>query len=316
MMMSRLACHAIPWTSLLALSSGCYESSLGDGDFARDTTEDVADRPEDHAGADSDGDADADADSDGDADDGRDAHDDGPTVEECPPVSFPAGRTELRLTHLGITAPAAMRNVILQTLIDDSMEYEDFIWLLKFDGLGSGTLVLTTGAGAKVPGTTCTYQFLAPAYPPDSMTMVETGDDFDLSREPIARLDVPMWAEGTAYPEPPLLILPLRELSIEGTFNADHLGIGSYDGATGVWRDSGTLVGKITVYDAKATVIDVLGMTLCGLISRAVGIPGDPSDDCQGDPATWPNPPDTSVGSEPAYNTSGSISATAVHILP
>jgi len=213
-------------------------------------------------------------------------------------------------------------NVVLQGLIDTSMDHEDFIWLLTFTDIGSGTLTLTTGSGVKVADTTCTYQFLDsldPDYPADSMTMSETGLDFDLSGAPIAELRVPMWSAGTAFPAAPLLVLPLRELDISGTFDAGHMRIGAYDPDSGSGADGGHLVGKVTVADANATVIDLLGETLCGLISGNTGVSGDPSDDCQGDPSTWAPPirrPDTTVGTEPAYNMTGDISAIAVHINP
>jgi hypothetical protein len=64
----------------------------------------------------------------------------------------------------------------------------------------------------------------------------------------------------------------------------------------------------------NATVIEDLGMTLCGLVANAQGVPADPSDDCQGDPTTWRYPPDTTVGTEPAYNMSAAIAASPVCI--
>jgi hypothetical protein len=249
-------------------------------------------------------------------DGGHDARDDAgaDTSEHCPPTAIAGGISEMRLRQLNITSPTTMVNVVLQGLITDSLERELFVWLLRFDGLESGTVHLETGSGQKVPGTTCTYEFLRSAFPPDSMTMTETGLDFELSGPPIARLDVPMWSEGTAYPDPPLLTLPLRELDISGTFSADHLFVGSYDAVGDLWTDGGLLQGKITVDDAKATVIDLLGMTLCGLISEARGVASDPTDDCQGDPTTWPNAPDTTVDGQPAYNLSGTIAASPVYI--
>ena len=258
-------------------------------------------------------------------DDGGDVRDDsggGDTAEQCPPTSFPSGTSEMRLRHLGITAPTAMVNAILQQLFDDSMDNEDFIWLLTFDGIGSGTLTLKTGSGQKVARTTCTYRFLDPDYPSDTMEMAETALAFDLSGDPIPELRVPMWSEGTEFPAAPLLILPLRELDISGTFDSTHMSIGTYDDVSGRWTDGGNLVGKVTAADAQATVIDLLGMTLCGLVSGETGVAGDPSDDCEGgnpatwNPATWERPPDALVGTEPAYNMQGTISATAVHVQP
>jgi hypothetical protein len=252
-------------------------------------------------------------------DGGVDVSDDsggGDTAEQCPPTSFPSGTTEMRLTHLQITLPTALSSGLLQELVRTSMDNEDFIWLLTFEGIGSGSLTLTTGSGAKVAGTTCTYTLLAPDYPPDSMTMSETGLDFALSGTAIPVLNVPMWSEGTAYPEPPLLTLPLRELDISGTFNSTHTAIGAYDPDLGTGADGGVLVGKVAAVDAQATVISDLGITLCGLLSGETGVAGDPSDDCSGDPTTWDHPPDAMAGTLPAYNMSGTISAIAAHVQP
>jgi len=108
--------------------------------------------------------------------------------------------------------------------------------------------------------------------------------------------------------------MPLRELDISGTFSADHLNIGSYNVSTELWTTGGTLVGKMTVADAKATIIDALGMSLCGLISGDTGAPMNPADDCNEANRPWPNEPDATVGTDPAYNMSATIAASPVHI--
>jgi hypothetical protein len=235
------------------------------------------------------------------------------TGEQCPPAANPAV-PEMRLRTLTILTPAAMQNAVLQQLIASSMDNEDFIWLIRFTGKGTGTMTLRTGSGQKVAGRTCTYNYLPSPYAPGEMQMTETGLDFDLVGDPIARLDVPMWSEGTAYPDAPLLTLPLRELDIGGTFSSDYLYIGSYDEVSEEWTEAGTLSGAVTVADAQATVIEDLGMTMCGLLSGSTGAPANPADDCQGDPTTWTRPPDTTVGSEPAYAMTATFAASAVHI--
>jgi len=119
------------------------------------------------------------------ADDARDVVEGGDTGEQCPPTTMAsADSTEMRLRRLNITAPTAMQNAVLQQLIDTSMDNEDFIWLLRFTGVGTGSLTLRTGSGGKLAGTTCTYNYLAPTYPPDEMTMSETGTAFELSGPP------------------------------------------------------------------------------------------------------------------------------------
>ncbi|MBI5499985.1 MAG: hypothetical protein HY907_07060 [Deltaproteobacteria bacterium] len=253
-----------------------------------------------------------------DGGDVRDESGGGDVVDEggggaCPPTAIAGGISTMRLRRLNITAPEAMRNRILQQLINTSMDDELFIWLMRFDGIGSGTINLETGSGQAATAA-ATYSFLPDPYPPDSMIMAETDLDFSLSGDPIPRLDVPMWSEGDAFPDPPLLVLPLRELDISGTFSADHLTIGYFDETAADWVDGGLLQGKVTVADAQATVIEDLGMTLCGLISGNTGVASDPSDDCNPADRPWDNEPDAMVGTDEAYFMTGTISASAVCI--
>ncbi|MBN1769681.1 MAG: hypothetical protein JXB32_00350 [Deltaproteobacteria bacterium] len=236
-----------------------------------------------------------------------------PVSEICPRTEMPDGIAELRLRSLTIASPVALTNAVLQQLIADSLERNLFVWLLRLEGLGSGDAMLETGAGQLVPGASCTYRTLEPDYPPATAALVQTGMDFEFAGPPIARLDVPMWTEGTAYPDPPMLVLPLRELEVSGTLSADRLQIGSWNPVSEEWTDGGSLEAKITAADADATVIEALGMTLCGLLSGATGAPGDPADDCEGDPAAWPRPPDTTVGAAPAYAMTATFAASAVY---
>jgi len=240
------------------------------------------------------------------------------TGEQCPPAPNPAV-PEMRLRTLTILTPAAMTNAVLQQLITDSMDNEDFIWLIRLTGVGTGTMTLRTGSGQKVAGRTCTYSYLPAPYAPGEMQMTETGLNFALLGDPIAQLDVPMWSEGTAYPAAPLLTLPLRNLDIGGTFSEDYLYIGSYDDVAEEWTEAGTLSGAVTAEDAQNTVIEDLGMTMCGLLSGSTGAPANPADDCEGgpaawDPTSWPRPPDTTVDGAPAYSMTATFAASAVHI--
>ncbi|MDI7268341.1 MAG: hypothetical protein QME96_10135 [Myxococcota bacterium] len=233
----------------------------------------------------------------------------------CPTTPHPAV-PEMRMAQLTLTSPPAMTGGLFQGIINTSMIEETFIWLIRFQGVGTGSIALTTGSGAKMAGTTCDYRFLAPDYPPETLTMSETGLDFELSGPPIESLGVAIWAEGDAYPDPPLIVLPLRELDIGGRFEANHLTVGSYNAGTDEWTDGGNLSGKITVADARAVPIDALGMSLCGLLSGDTGRPADTTDDCVDARRPWRNMPDTTVGGEDAYSLTGAFSATAVNIVP
>ncbi|MBI5488076.1 MAG: hypothetical protein HY905_12150 [Deltaproteobacteria bacterium] len=231
----------------------------------------------------------------------------------CPPTAISGGISTMRLRRLNVTLPEAMQGAVIKQLINGSMDDGSFIWLLRFEGIGTGEIVLETGSG-QATGAADTYSFLPDPFLPDTMTMAEDVLDFSLTGDPIAELNVPMWEESTSYPAPPLLTLPLRELQISGTFSDDHLNIGVYDETAGDWIDGGFLEGKVTTADAQATVIDLLGMTLCGLVSGDVGLSGDPSDDCSEARHPWPQEPDTTVGTDPAYNFTGTIAASPVCI--
>jgi hypothetical protein len=288
-----LAAATIAAAVLLAFSCGDDDQEPRDDGGADDAAVDVQDEG---------GGADGDADADGDA------------GEDCD-FAAPATLPEMRLRTLNVTAPDAMRNAILRGIINGAMDNESFIWLVRFTGVGTGTITLRTGSGGKVEGTDCTYRFLEPDYPAREMTCTESGLHFALSGEPIAQIGVPLWATGDSFPDPPLLTLPLRELDLSGDFSADHNYVGSYDDTTEEWTDGGLLVGKMTVEETKTVVIEDMTMTLCGLISGDTGVSSDWTDDCSRDPSTWDHPPDTTVGDEPAYNMSGTFAASPVHIL-
>ena len=51
-------------------------------------------------------------------------------------------------------------------------------------------------------------------------------------------------------------------------------------------------------------------------ISGQMGVSGDPSDDCSGDPTSWERPPDTTVGTDPAWWVNGTFAASAMVIEP
>ena len=215
-----------------------------------------------------------------------------------------------RMRHLTMTAPPAMAGALFGSLMNDLLDAESFVWLTRFTGFGTGTLTATTGSGHKVPGSECAYAYLAAEYPPADVTLSETGLDFATTGAPIPVVNVALWARGTTWPEEPLTVLPLRELTIHGTFSADHLSIGSCD-AEGTCIDGGGLESRVTVADAMATPIPSLGITLCGLLSGDVGAAGDMADDCTS-ARPWGAEPDTTVDGEDAWTLVGTFAGTAV----
>jgi hypothetical protein len=309
--MTRLLAVLLPACALAALPfAGCGDDASTADDGATD------ERGGDESGADADADgdggadADADADSDADADADVDAHadtdadPDGDAAELCPPAADP-DLHEMRLRDPSFEAPAAFTgSAVLSELFRQMAEDEGLLWLLRFTRTTGGPIVLRTGSGLRVAGTGCTYRYMGPEYPPGELTIAESSPSlhFLTSGAPIARLDIPMWVDGAAYPDPPWLVLPLRELTIGGTFSADHLNVG------------GTISAKITADDALGVWIETLGMTLCGMLSGDSGAWGDPSDDCASDPSTWMHPPDATVGTSPAWTMRLGLSGSPVHI--
>ncbi|MBI5486574.1 MAG: hypothetical protein HY905_04505 [Deltaproteobacteria bacterium] len=262
------------------------------------------------ASDDTSGDADTETEAEAEA---ADANGDSPTGA-CPAAPDPS-EVVIRMEHLAMTAPPAMAGAIFTDLMNDLLQAESFVWLTRFTGLGTGTLAVTTGSGHKVPERDCTYAYLATEYPPADTSMTESGLEFAMAGAPIPVARVALWARGTAWPREPLTVLPLRELSIHGTFLSGRLAIGSCDEVEGTCVDAGALESRVTVSDAMATPIPTLGITLCGLISGDVGTPADMTDDCTS-PRPWDDEPDTTVGGEEAWTLTGTFSGSAVNVEP
>ena len=291
---------------LVLVATGCYSSHAERDGLAGDVPE-PRDRPPD-------ADVVAETPSGVDADAERDTRD-APEAE----ARTDAGEdcTFMRLRSLRFTAPDVLTNLLLDNLLNDSLNVEPpvFVWLIQLQSADGSTLRLRTGTGILVPGAIPTFRFAAPDYPPGDGLVRTAECSFEPTGDPIPRIAIAVWEEGAASPDPPWLVLPLREVEVGGTFNAEQPGIGTYDAATGAWSDGGTIVGKIAVADARSTVIDVLGMTLCGLLSRDDGVAGNPADDCASDPADWDYPPDTTAGTEPAWSATATYAASAVQIV-
>ncbi|MBI5503106.1 MAG: hypothetical protein HY907_22865 [Deltaproteobacteria bacterium] len=293
------------WVAVVLLAAGCTDDGAA-GDAG----------PEADASTDSTADGDAGGDLDAPAPDGEDdAGDEADSpAGACPAVPDPA-EVVIRMQHLRMTAPAAMAGALFNGLMNDLLAAESFVWLTRFSGLGSGTLAVTTGSGHKVPERECTYAYLTLEYPAAETVMTESGLEFAMAGAPIPVANVALWARGTTWPDEPLTVLPLRELSIHGAFAPGRLAIGSCDEVEGTCVDDGVLESRVTVTDARATPIPSLGITLCGLISGDVGTPADMPDDCTG-PRPWDDEPDTTVDGEEAWILTGTFAGSAVNVEP
>ncbi|MBI5487637.1 MAG: hypothetical protein HY905_09915 [Deltaproteobacteria bacterium] len=255
------------------------------------------------------------------ADDVSDADDGG---REIPPGPCPTSPNpevpEMRIRFVRFSKPEVLANPVLaQWYLDDALS-DSTIWLLRFAGLGSGTVTVRFGAGAKArPWSACTYSFIESVFPSGNLGIAESGLEFTAVGYAIPELDLPIWQERTAFPDPISALLPLREVTIAGTFSVDHLNIGAYDESARDWVDVGEISARIRVADARDVVVflDIFEgeCSLCGLLSGDIGSGDDAAaDDCLTDPSTWPQQPDTVVDAEPAWSVAATFVAEAAWI--
>ena len=220
-----------------------------------------------------DGDADGDADSDSDTDSDTDSDGDGDGAWPC--AQADTENPSMRLTALQITAPEALTSLMLQAILDDSINGFRFIWLVQLDIAG---LTMTTGSGrgsdAPSPDSAefCSVTWNAD-YPPESGA-ITFADNTVNSAGTIESLDIPVYSETS--PDDPLLILPISLVEISNVrFNADRTLVGTPNAPSGSnmfaqsWETDGELTGWISFDDAMAVPIEELGNTLCGLLCGA-----------------------------------------------
>lgn len=230
-----------------------------------------------------------------------------------------------RMTMLDLTAPERLNNPSLEdSIVREALNQETFLWLFRFQGVDDGTTdtdgttTFLTGAGLveNVDHRGCYPFWNNPDYPNITVTLDMSGDDFSwpAAAEPF-KIDVPIsdWDYETF-----LLELPLSEVRItEGSFSADRTTIGTY--SAGEWTCGAEITGKITLAEAREAFIPDMNQYLCAVLSGVVGDPGDPSDDCAGDPSTWDplvhSLPDTDVDGEPAYSMAGCFAAVQVIVV-
>jgi hypothetical protein len=226
-----------------------------------------------------------------------------------------------RMTMLDLTSPDRLNNPALEDgIVREALNQETFLWLIRFTGVDDGdtdtdgTMTFLTGAGEveDVDHNGCYPLWNDTGYPNITGNLDISGNDFTWpSAEPTFNIDVPIfnWDYVTF-----LLELPLKDVRItDGTFSADRSMIGTY--SAGEWSCGATITGMITVADAREVYIPDMDQYLCAVLSGAVGDPGTPDDDCEGDPTSWPSPPDTEYEGEPAYAMSGCFAAEQVIVV-
>ena len=226
-----------------------------------------------------------------------------------------------RMTMLDLTSPDRLNNDSLEIgIVASALDQETFLWLIRFTGVDDGTtdtdgtMGFLTGAGLveDVDHNGCYPLWNDAGYPNITGNLDISGDDFTWpSAEPSFNIDVPIfdWDYETF-----LLELPLKDVRItEGSFSSDRTMIGTY--SAGEWTCGATITGMITVADARGVYVADMSQYLCAVLSGAVGVPDDPEDDCEGDPSSWPSPPDTDYEGEAAYAMSGCFAAEQVIVV-
>jgi hypothetical protein len=110
------------------------------------------------------------------------------------------------------------------------------------------------------------------------------------------------------------IVLNFKSAFLTGTVgsNGNCVGARTNEVTPSTWETGGTVTGKITVPDANAVQLEPpISQSLCDLLSGG-GVGGYCDD--HPDPATWDNPPDTTVGADPAWQVEGNIAAIGVSI--
>lgn len=205
---------------------------------------------------------------------------------------------QARLSDLAVSAPTALAAQFVQsTIIDKGINFNEaacnqnglgtFNWLFEYDSVNH---TLKTGGGPPVsnPAQGDCYAVIPNSNPalavgPQTVSLTTNGNQFSASN-----IDVVVPVYLTATDTKPGVLLPLHKVSLQGTWNADHDCIGSYDAAslstsTGcepsypqrAWKSGGTLSGYISTVEADQVMLP-LNYSLCVLLS--------------GDPNTWEGP--------------------------
>ncbi len=197
----------------------------------------------------------------------------------------------------------------------NAIDSEATIYLFTLSDIsGDGTVSGRLGIG-EAADDEGRYRFNGDA---ESMRFEISGKDFTSKGDAAIDLLIPL-INGDQ------LRTSIHETVFEGTFkNKTHCTIGELveEGPPSKWETAGTLKGKLTVAEAKATSIAIeqpipTTFSLCAYfaysLSSALSLQNDPN--CEADPSTWTYPPDTTTADgADAWLISADIAATSVLI--
>ena len=209
----------------------------------------------------------------------------------CDPHDDPRGQAYL-VDDLAFTAPDRLTTEFLRSHMDEAVNSGGLNLVLYFLPREQ-----TLAAGPSLDAGTC-HAFREE--PLSSTLLDRDGDTFRAEDLDVRLL---MATERNEI----VLDLVLPSSTIEGLISDEGLRI---TGGRGVGHgDRASIVSTITVEQARSVPMPLIGVTFCGLLSGSTGVIGDLSDDCMGDPSTWPSPPSGSTGTEPEYRVEISFEA-------
>jgi hypothetical protein len=206
-------------------------------------------------------------DGDADTDDDADPDIDEETEDVCDwrcDVTDP-DMPQLRMTTLEITEPVPLSSLMIAAILADSIDGFRLIWLLEID-LEEGTVTSGAGVADRVPPETdeefCLLRWNED-FPPDTTDIVFLGEEWS-TVEAIPQIRIPVYSDDSMPPDPPLLVLPLSNVTVSRAgLSRPCMTIGA-EGEPG-----GELAGWISWGDAREVRIEELGANLCDLLCGA-----------------------------------------------
>lgn len=276
-----------------------------------------------------------------------------PTDPSCPALAIESdclglvdnsGKDEfvLRLSQLAVTAPKALTGPTVAKVVGDGVN----INLPQCNVAGKGTFSLVVEfdlangklrAGGAAPTETPEDGYCYVVDPANNVAPVEVKATFDselnFSTEAISKITLPVYVDASATSA---VYLPVTGAKLQdGKISADHNCIGSFnatglepinsclpDPAAGIdyFVNGATLTGYITIEEADAVMVDLLGQSLCVLLSGDPETYGDGNSpkkckrtdgkiDLEGD---WCSTTDSAGGCKDAFKLEAALAASSV----
>ncbi len=250
-----------------------------------------------------------------------------------PAIAQPdAMRPTFRVTHIRITAPAALTSAILQNTVNDAIHRGNFLWGITFD-LGMNmvrtgalnTQMITRGMVGQglIDGQFRYYTGDAPAmggagnrWDPVSTTTMTMGDRVTTGTL-MGTVRLPIFdTSGALLTELPLENATMRNVLLAGDrkcIGAGQVTGGRFNECSSNWQTSdammmpyGTIDAVITAAAARTVRVSALNTTLCNLLAAS---------DCDTVPqAMWMRQPDAMAGGMPGYRLTTEFAAVSARI--